>query len=196
MFNNHNQSEHSEPKEPLLHKYPEDVYIPELDDSISESEIKEAIHNLKPGKAPGLDGICGEYLKYSEHMIIPFLHKLFNKLYDLCHFPFDWSKAIIVPLLKKGDETNLDNYRGISLLSLVSKVFIFILNKRLYSWAETQNKISPEQAGFRKSYSTIDHIFTLYAIVQDCFNNKQALIKRSTYGLRAKCLIERYCLLL
>ena len=173
VFNNHNQSEHSEPKEHLSHKYPEDVYIPELDDSISESEIKEAIHNLKPGKAPGLDGICGEYLKYSEHMIIPFLHKLFNKLYDLCHFPFDWSKAIIVPLLKKGDETNLDNYRGISLLSLVSKVFTFILNKRLYSWAETQNKISPEQAGFRKSYSTIDHIFTLYAIVQDCFNNKK-----------------------
>ena len=50
-----------------------------------------------------------------------------------------------------------NNYRGISLLSIVSKVFTGILNKRLYTWAEQEENISKEQAGFRKGYSTVDH---------------------------------------
>ena len=64
---------------------------------------------------------------------------------------------MINPLFKKGDDKKHDNYRGISLLSIVSKVFTSILNKRLTTWAETEKKKSKEQAGFREDYSTIDH---------------------------------------
>ena len=52
------------------------------------------------------------------------------------------------------------------MLSIVSKVFTAILNKRLYAWAENEEKISKEQVGFRKGYSTIDHIFTLITMVK------------------------------
>ena len=147
------------------------VVIPQLDESITETEIRQAIKNLKVGKANGIDEISAEYLKCAENVIVPFLCKFYNKLFDFCYFPVEWSKSIIIPLFKRGDEQNPDNYRGISLLSIVSKVFTSILNKRLYVWAESEDKISPEQAGFRRSFSTVDHIFTLISIVQNRFNS-------------------------
>ena len=81
-------------------------------------------------------------------------------------FPKEWSKSIIVPLYKKGDVNKPDNYRGVALTSVVSKVYTHILNKRLSDWAEREDKIVEEQAGFRTGYSTVDQIFSLYDIVQ------------------------------
>ena len=89
-------------------------------------------------------------MKFAEIFVVPFLTKLFSKLYDTSYFPLDWCKSVIIPLFKKGEDSDPDNYRGISLLSVVSKVFTVILNKRLYSWAENEEKISKEQAGFCK----------------------------------------------
>ena len=66
-----------------------------------------------------------------------------------------------------------DNYRGISLLSIVSKVFTAILNKRLYAWAEKEGKISKEQTGFRKGFSKIDHIFILIAVAKRTLNSRR-----------------------
>ena len=140
----------------------------ELDAEISQEEIKLVIDKLKAGKAAGLDEIGPELIKLAEPGVRTYLCKLFNKIYDSGYFPIEWAKAIIVPLLKKGDVTKCDNYRGISLLSVVSKIFTAIINKRLYRWAEENSKISEEQAGFRKSYSTTDHIYTLYTMVNSC----------------------------
>ena len=147
----------------------------ELDAEISQGEIKQVIDKLKAGKAAGLDEIGPELIKLAEPGVRTYLYKLFNKIYDTGYFPIEWAKAIVVPLLKKGDTTKCDNYRGISLLSVVSKIFTAILNKRLYKWAEENSKICEEQAGFRKSYSTTDHIFTLYTMVNSClFGNRRS----------------------
>ena len=54
------------------------------------------------------------------------------------------------------------------MLSVISKVFTSILNKRLYKWAEDEQKICEEQAGFRKQYSTTDHIYTLVSMIRNC----------------------------
>ena len=59
-----------------------------------------------------------------------------------------------------------------SLLSIISKCYTSILNKRLYAWLEENDKISECQAGFRKKYSTVDQIFNLYAIVQKCLSQQ------------------------
>ena len=147
-------------------------FIPELDNPITEQEVHQAIKNLKTGKASGLDNICAEFLKYAEN-VVPFLAKFFNKLYDTSYLALDWCKSVIIPLFKKGEDSNPDNYRGISLLSIVSKVFTAILNKRLYAWAENEEKIRKEQAGFRKGYSTIDHIFTLITMVKSKLDSRR-----------------------
>ena len=71
---------------------------------------------------------------------------------------------------KKGDINNVDNYRGIYLLNVLSKIFTDIVNRRLTTGVESNNVISDAQAGFRTQYPTVDHIFTLYACVEKYMN--------------------------
>ena len=59
-----------------------------------------------------------------------------------------------------------DKYRGISLLNTSSKIYSYILNKRLTQWVEENSTVNEAQAGFRRNYSTVDHIFTLLTLVQ------------------------------
>eukprot|EP00745_Piridium_sociabile_P025182 TRINITY_DN39889_c0_g1_i3.p1 TRINITY_DN39889_c0_g1~~TRINITY_DN39889_c0_g1_i3.p1 ORF type:complete len:246 (-),score=19.19 TRINITY_DN39889_c0_g1_i3:155-892(-) len=144
----------------------------ELNKEISEEEINRAITKLKSGKASGIDEISAEMLKNCNNEIKHFLVKLFNVIFNKGIYPHMWSKAIIIPIYKKGNPENADNYRGVSLLSILSKCYTSILNARLYSWLEDNNLISENQAGFRKKYSTVDQIFTLYATVQKCMSRK------------------------
>ena len=65
----------------------------------------------------------------------------------------------------------MDNYRGVSFLSVVSKCYT-VLNARLYFWLEENAAITECQAGFRKNCSTVDQIFNVYAIVQKCLRKK------------------------
>ena len=76
-------------------------FIPELDNPNTEQEVRQAIKNLKAGKASGPDNICAEFLKYAAQFVVPFLTKLFNKLYDTSYFPLDCCKSVIIPLFKK-----------------------------------------------------------------------------------------------
>ena len=90
-----------------------------------------------------------EILKALDTAIVPFLVKYFNKLFSSGLHPTEWTKAIIVPLHKKGGINNVDNYRGIYLLNVLSKIFTYIVNRRLTTWAESNNVIYDAQAGFR-----------------------------------------------
>ena len=79
---------------------------------------------------------------------------------------------MISPIHKSGDKNKPENYRGISLQPILSKIFASILSKRLNSWCEANNVIGEEQAGFRRSRSTIDNIFCLQTIVQKYLRKK------------------------
>ena len=139
---------------------------PLFNDFITKDEVLESIKKSKIGKSAGPDRMISEMLKYSNVYVVDFLLQLFNHLFDNGLFPVEWSKSIIIPIYKKGDKNNPDNYRGVALTSVVSKAYTYILNKRLTKWAEREQKIIEEQAGFRATYSTMDHIFTLYSLVQ------------------------------
>ena len=76
--------------------------------------------------------------------------------------------SIDIPLFKKGDMNNPSNYRCISLCDTSSKLYSKIINNRLREWVE-QNITGEYQAGFKRGYSTIDHMFTLLAFVQKQF---------------------------
>ena len=146
-----------------------------LDSEITEDEVRKAIRRLKTGKAAGADQVINEFLKSTERVILPFLVKLCNAIFNQGIFPEEWTKSIIVPLHTKRDCDNPDNYRGISLLSSLSKVFTSILNARLIEWAEENTMFTEAQAGFRKGYSTTDHIFTLHAIIEKQFSRNAKL---------------------
>jgi hypothetical protein len=150
----------------------DDVQDDELDREISENDVRRDIMSICNGKSCGIDGVLPEMLKCSLNIVVPFLTKLFRKLFNDGIFPDEWSKAIIVPIFKKGDIHNVDNYRGISLLSVVSKCYTKLLNRRLCSWLRNHNVISECQSGFRKNYSTTDQIYNLYSIVQRTISEK------------------------
>ena len=67
---------------------------------------------------------------------------------------------------KKGDPCDPDNYRGITLLSCLGKLFTACISARISTFMDEDNKLGPEQAGFREEFSTSDHIFTLYSIIE------------------------------
>ena len=142
------------------------VHDEELNRDIQADEVKAAIDHLRNGKSPGPDNVIGELLKRAQSVGIPFLVKFFNYLFSQGQFPKQWTKALLVPIHKKGDVNNPDNYRGISLLSILSKCYTYILTKRLEWWAETQGKIIEEQGGFRKGRSTIDSIFVMIFMIE------------------------------
>ena len=92
--------------------------------------------------------------------------KLFNVVLKFGITPECWSKGIILPIYKnKGEKTDANNYRVITLLSCLGKLFTTIVNERLTLFLENLNVISNAQAGFRKNFSTIDHTFTLKSLV-------------------------------
>ena len=138
--------------------------------------MQESISKIRINKAPGLDKITNEMLKHTHTDIVPFLTKLFQHIFENKLFPTEWTKSVIVPIHKKGDLNNCSNYRPISLTSLLSKIYTFILNKRLTVFVETNNILPIEQAGFRQNQSTIDHIFTLYSMI-----TKQLTMNRKLY---------------
>ena len=160
------KSEHVINSTPPESKIDEDIEST-LNQTISENEVSDSICRLKTGKASGLDDINAEMLKSGGRLVIIFLTRLFNKVFESGCYPREWTKSIIIPIYKKGDKTDVDNYRGISLTSILSKCYVSIINKRIYNWMETYDKISESQAGFRRHYSTIDHIYTLTSIIQE-----------------------------
>ena len=100
-----------------------DVNDLDLDDEITTDEVDQAISKLGRGKAPGLDEISSELVKLGRKQLVPFLTKLFNVIYDTRVFPEDWSRSVIIPIYKGGNPQDPQNYRGISLLSVISKLF-------------------------------------------------------------------------
>jgi len=79
-------------------------------------------------------------------------------------------EGLIVALHKKNDCNDVNNYRGITLISCFAKIFTGIINKRLADWAENNTVISDAQFGFRKGRSTVDAIFVLNVIISKFIN--------------------------
>lgn len=162
----------------------------ELDKNISIDEIKEAIGNLKPGKSHGEDGILNEYFIEFQDYFLPILHNLFNCILNTGIFPSTWSSSIIIPVFKKGDSTDPNNYRGISLVSNMCKLFTSILNKRLLEWSTYNDVITDAQFGFKPSCGTRDAIFALHSIISN------RLVKRRGYIVHSSILKKRWILLI
>ncbi len=124
----------------------------------------------KNNKAVGYDNIPNEVLK--NPCIINVLCHLFQLCFDSGNVPGEWNKAIINPIPKDLSKDNRvpHNYRGISLLCCISKMYSKILNKRMLNYAEDNNILVDEQNGFRKKRSCTDHTFVLNSVIKNRMN--------------------------
>ncbi|VDO75992.1 unnamed protein product [Schistosoma margrebowiei] len=146
---------------PNIEVAPTDLTIDVGPPTIEEIDI--TIIQIKSGKAAGPDNIPAEALQADVAATARILHILFNKIWDEEQVPTNW-KGLLVKILKKGDLSNCENYRGITLLSIPGKDFNKLLLNRMKNCVDTQ--LLDQQAGFRKDRSCTNQIATLLIIVK------------------------------
>jgi len=127
-------------------------------------ETETALKKLKNNKAPGIDNILAELLKFGDDRLQQCLKHKFSSIGINEEIPKEWLQGIICPLHKKGDQLECANYTGITLLNVTYKVFSNILYTRLLP--HVQCKLGHYQAGFRPRKSTINQMFRLRQILE------------------------------
>ena len=148
----------------------------QLNVPISEAEIKSNTLKLVNGKSSGLDSILNEHIKSTLHLMLPIYLKLFNIVLDTGIVPRAWTEGCIIPIFKnKGCKENPANYRPITLLSCMGKLFTAIINSRLQIFSTEFNIIQQNQSGFRKNYSTMDNVFVLQALFDILASKKKKM---------------------
>jgi hypothetical protein len=130
-----------------------------LNGEIEREEVREAIRRLKNNTAAGIDEVVGEILKYGGKWMVESVYKVCRKLFSEEEMPAAWLRAIKVPIMKKGNGEEYGHYRGITLLSVVGKVYTMVLERRMRLTLETKHKLGEGQFGFREGRSTVDAIF-------------------------------------
>lgn len=114
-----------------------EAFNTEINQPFTEEDVTKAIHSLKNNKACGIDLILNEHLKSLSPMIIPTLLNIFNLIFDTGIVPEVWTLGMIKPIYKcKGDREDPSNYRPITLISCLGKVFTAMLNNRIQTFAE------------------------------------------------------------
>lgn len=137
--------------------YSDERYKHITDEPIAWSEILVVLKSLRKGKAAGIDMIPGEVYKLVQNELIPTSNMaksmlyMLNKVYLENIFPEEWSTCTVVPVFKKGDKADPNNYRGIALINTLLKVLTKVITNRLQTICSDLKLIVREQVGFMKS---------------------------------------------
>jgi hypothetical protein len=167
------------------------INIDELDCDFSYEEVDKAFSTLKRGKSAGSDKLVPDIFIDCKDLLIPVFIKLFNYIYSRGVYPSCWCYGVIVPVPKKGNADDINNYRGITLTSVFSKLFSILLDIRLRKWAESNNLITDYQYGFRKDKGTVDCIFVLTSIIDKILNTEKKKVYAAFVDFR-KCFDMLY----
>ncbi len=150
---------------------PETVtYVPVLDDPISEAEVFDEISSMSPDKAPGTDGIPAGILKHISDQWIWLITFLLNMVF-IGVYPGAWCIAKFFTIFKKGLSCIPGNYRGISILNTLCKLYDGVLNRRFVLWF----KPGVEQAGSQEGRGCSEQILTLRLIIDFARKTKKKL---------------------
>ena len=134
-------------------------------------EIKEALNDLRCGKAGGVSGIVAEHLQASP-IAIDVLTQIGNNMLNGDSMPMEWRSSVLVPLYKgKGDVRECGSYRGVKLLEHGMKVIERVIERRLRSTIE----INEMQCGFMPGKGTVDALFIVRMLQEKYAKKKKKL---------------------
>ena len=148
---------------------------------ITDREISDIITTLNTKKAHGPDNISVSMIKLcGQHIFLP-LKIIFDNILDTGIFPDQWKEANVTPVHKKKDKQDIVNYRPISLLPILAKIFERIIFKNLYNYLSSNKLISKNQSGFRPGDSVTNQLLYLVNEIHTAFDEKNCLEVRSVF---------------
>ena len=171
FFLSHSTIDDKNSEPPPLNSEPLDANFSEI--QVSPEDVFDQIRALSINKAIGPDNISPRLLKEAGRSIVPSLTALFNLSLQKCVMPKIWKRANVVPIHKKDEKHLLSNYRPISLLSIVSKIFEKVVFKYLYNFIHSNNLLSKHQSGFIPGDSTVNQLAYLYHTFCEALDDKK-----------------------
>lgn len=120
--------------------------------SITREEVENSIRKIKNNKAAGPDEVYGDLLKLIDEDNIDVVVDLFNHIYETGVIPKDWLLSTFIPIPKTVNAKKCEQYRSISLMSHILKVFLKVIHERIYP--KLEENISETQFGFRNGLGT------------------------------------------
>lgn len=171
---------------------------------VTFNEVREAVNNVKKKHSRDIFGFSMSLIKgLKEALIIPLTH-LINCCIREGVYPGEFKKSKVIPVFKKGDCDAMSNYRPITLVPAVSKIFEHLLKNQLYAYFEINNIFIDYQFGFRQKRSTTNAILSMLEYIVegfeqcqhvgailcdlskafDCISHSILLSKLKHYGLR------------
>lgn len=155
--------------------------------------MQQAISEIKSCSGAGPDGLEVRFIKIASHVLAYPLCDLFNLSILTCEVPSMWKCARVTPLHKSGDPLDPNNYRPISIISIIAKIFEKVIFKRLFKYVNEFSILSPNQFGFRPNYSTTT---ALTKFVNDVASSLDKNLSTGAIDLtKAFDLVDHYILL-
>jgi len=140
---------------------------------VDKKELIEHISSLKINSAPGKDGISARIIKEHHPALLEPIKHIINLIITTSKVPSHFKMAIITPVHKSGDVTKIENYRPISIISNLAKLFEKCIKKRIMNYLENNKILYSKQYGFRQGVSTKEAVFDLINNIYDSLNNKR-----------------------
>ena len=139
----------------------------------SEQEVLDLLMSRDTTKATGSDGIGPKLLYEAGRAIVPSLTKLLNLCFSSSKVPQMWKHANVMSLFKKGDPSEINDYRPVSRLSCTSKIMERIVFKNVFNYMRDNGILSSHQSGFQSGDSTVDQLAYLYHVFSQALDEKK-----------------------
>ena len=153
---------------------PSEQHFDFLNADITCEEVCAALKRLKRNKAAGVDGIKAEFILDAADLLLTPLVMTFNQVLQR-GVPDSWCVGVVHPIFKAGDRDDPGNYRGITVVVSLAKLYAMVLESRATAWAENRRCRAKGQAGFRKDFRTTDQLFIIRTILQQAKHSKRKL---------------------
>ena len=130
--------------------------------SCSSNEVRRLLEKLETKKSTGLDNLPSKMLKIAAGVLAPSLAFLFNQSISSGIVPTEWKLARVTPIFKKGKRQDVNNYRPISIIPAVAKVFERIIYDQLFKYLSDNDLLVNCQSGFRTLHSTLTSLLEAF----------------------------------
>ncbi|KMQ83226.1 endonuclease-reverse transcriptase, partial [Lasius niger] len=139
--------------------------IEQEESELEREEVRRVISGLRERKAIGKDGIPNEVWKYGGEEVERWAWERYNRVWKGEGWPEEWKESVIIPIVKKGRGDEIKEYRKVTLMPSLYKIYTAVLGARLRREIEEKGVLAGSQARFKRGMGTVDQIYALNYIV-------------------------------